>query len=94
MSYLLNRLLDIEAGLRRCEAALAAGFRHVNCAKDEGFFSAMEDVGFLVDGRFISVIDMLDRAEFMAPTKRIMTLEAVGCSLSRIYTEYMEDNNA
>ena len=89
---LINRIVDLEKDLRLSEDFLSGmslcgtGIpRNMNCCRDELWFSLMEDEGFLVDGKFLPIVDILIIAEGMTETKRVFTLESVGCDLSEIY---------
>ena len=80
-------LLDLEKDLRLSEACHAFASLHglhrnmSNC-RGEGWFKLMEDEGFLVDGKFLPIIDIILKTKDMSETKRVFTLESVGCDLS------------
>jgi hypothetical protein len=83
------KLLDIEKDLRIAESFLLCcdtigGLRNMNCCKNEGWFSLMEELGFLVEGSFLPIIDIINKTKDMTPTVRAFTLESVGCDLSLI----------
>ena len=86
---MINKLLDLEKDLRlseECHAVCAPHglHRNMNCCRDEGWFTLMEDEGFLVDGKFLPIIDIIYKTKDMTKTVRIFTLESVGCGLSEI----------
>ena len=83
----INKILDLEKDLRLSESCHAACATHgiprnMNRCRDEGWFLLMEREGFFVDGKFLSIIDILHKTEGMSLIKRTVTLEAVGCDLS------------
>ena len=88
---MINKLIDLEKDLRVAEKFLYDGSfgvgasRNMNCCRDELWFSLMEELGFLVDGRFLPIVDILIMTEKMPETQRVFTLESVGCDLSKIY---------
>ena len=82
--YMINKLLDLEKDLRECEGAIACGLRRLSWSKDEGWFSLMEELGFLVNGKFLPIIDIISKTKDMTPTVRVFTLESVDCDLSLI----------
>jgi hypothetical protein len=78
-----DTLLDIEKNLRNYEGALACGFRHYDCVHDEDYFLLMEELGFLVNNRFIPIIDILISAARFSVQHEIFALEAVAADLSK-----------
>ena len=88
---MINKLIDLEKDLRVAEKFLFDGFfgtgtpRNMNCCKDELWFSLMEELGFLVNGKFLAIVDILIMTKSMTETQRVFTLESVGCDLSKIY---------
>ena len=84
---MINQILDLEKDLRLSEACHAVCAPHglprnMNNCRNEGWFTLMEEEGFLVDGKFLSIIDILLKTKDMSLTKRTFTLESVGCDLS------------
>lgn len=80
-------LIDIDKDLRLAEGALRCGFRYLNNTKDEAWFDLMEELGFLVDGAFIPIGDIIDRS-FKLNVGRAFALESVSCGLSSIANKY------
>ncbi len=81
---MIGVLMDLEKDLRECEGALRLGFRRVNCIRDESWFSLMEEHGFLVEDRFLPIIDIINKTKGMTETVRSFVLESVSSDLSRI----------
>ncbi len=84
---MIDKILDLEKDLRLSEACHATcsplGLpRNMSVCRDEGWFVLMEEEGFLVDGKFLSIIDILYKTKDMSLTVRTFTLESVGCDLS------------
>ena len=84
---MINKILDLEKDLRLSEDCHATCFslglpRNMTWCRDEAWFVLMEEEGFLVDGKFLSIIDILAKTKDMSLTKRTFTLESVGCDLS------------
>ena len=80
-------ILDLEKDLRLSEECHNFCFPHglprnMNNCRNEGWFQLMEDEGFLVDGRFLSIIDIISKTKDMTETQRVYALESVGCDLS------------
>ena len=91
---MINELLDLEMDLRLSERFNAACLKHglprnMNACRDESWFQLMEDNGFLVNGRFLSIINIISKTKDMSETLRVFTLESVGCDLSLIAKEFM-----
>jgi hypothetical protein len=85
------KLLDLEKDLRLAEAfllfcnSIGPNYpRNYNCCKDEDWFLLMEEYGFLKDGKFLSLIDIIQKASAMNRTHMVFALESVGCDLSLI----------
>jgi hypothetical protein len=86
---MINKLIDLEKDLRLSEEFIAFckitnSPRNMNICRDEGWFKLMENMGFLVDDKFLPIIDIISKTKNMAETERVFTLESVGCDLSRI----------
>ena len=84
---MISTFLDLEKDLRLSEACHAAcsslGLpRNMSKFRCEEWFAIMEDQGFLVDGKFLPIIDILDKTKNMSLTARVFTLESVGADLS------------
>ena len=79
-------LLDLEKDLRDCEGAIRCGLRHLDCIKNEDWFDLMESMGFLFEGRFLAIIDIIEKSNEMNPQERLMALESVACGLSKLIT--------
>ncbi len=88
---MINKLLDLEKDLRLSENyhAICASHgipRNMNNCKDEGWFQLMEKEGFLVNGKFLPIIDIIYKTKDMKEEVRVFTLESVGCGLSLMAT--------
>ena len=81
---MIKELLGIEHSLREAEACLRSGSRHLDAAKCDEWFSTMEALGFLEGGKFLSVLDIINKCSRMYEARRVYSLEAVGCDLSLI----------
>ena len=93
---MINELLDLEMDLRLSEECHALCFKHglprnMSGCRDEGWFQLMEDNGFLVNGRFLSIINIISKTKSMSETLRVFTLESVGCDLSKIAKVFMNE---
>ena len=91
---MINQLLDLEMDLRLSEECHAACFKHglprnMSGCRDEVWFQLMEDNGFLVNGRFLSIINIIYKTKDMSEALKVFTLESVGCDLSLIAKEFM-----
>jgi hypothetical protein len=80
-------ILDLEKDLRAAEAHHAISIklglpRSMSGCRDEGWFKQIESLGFLVDGKFLSIVDIILKTEGMSEIQRVYALEAVGCDLS------------
>lgn len=82
---LINTLLDIEKDFRECDGLLSNGLRYLNCVRDSGYFDLMEEFGFIVGNKFISIHSIFNIVEGMSETNRVFALESVACDLSLIY---------
>ncbi|NQY89537.1 MAG: hypothetical protein HRT51_17690 [Colwellia sp.] len=60
------------------------GLGTLNCIKDEGYVLLMEEQGFLVNNRFLPIIDIIHSTKNYESTKRVFTLELVASDLSLI----------
>lgn len=81
----IAHLLEIEKDLRECEhyLDLTCG-RNMSYSKCSDWFDLMEELGFLVNNRFLPIIDIINKTTDFEQTKRTFTLEAVACDLSLI----------
>ncbi|MGK0269461.1 MAG: hypothetical protein ACI88H_000092 [Cocleimonas sp.] len=81
----ISRLLAIEKDLRECEHYLdLTGGRSMSYSKCSDWLDLMEELGFLVNKRFLPLIDIINKTTDFEQTKRTFTLEAVACDLSLI----------
>jgi hypothetical protein len=90
---MIEKLLDIEKDLRLAEAFLSFckmmgsnDPRNYNCVKDEVWFDLMKDYGFLHQGKFIPILEMIEKSNSMSKENSAFALECVGCDLSLIAT--------
>ena len=65
---MINKLLDLEKDLRLSEechtfCAPRGLPRNMNNCRDEEWFQLMEDKGFLVDGKFLPIIDIIHKTK-------------------------------
>jgi hypothetical protein len=88
---MIEKILDIEKDLRLAEAFLSfckimgANYpRNYNCVKDETWFDLMESYGFLYQGKFIPILEIIEKSDSMSKTQAAFALECVGCDLSLI----------
>lgn len=86
---MINKLLDLEKDLRLSEEChsfcLKNGLpRNMDNCRGEAWFQLMEEIGFLVDGKFLPIIDIIYKTKGMTETAMAFTLESVGCDLSLI----------
>ena len=86
---MINKLLDLEKDLRLSEDCHDFCSKHdlprnMNNCRNERWFKLLEEEAFLVDGKFLPIIDIICMTKDMSETKRAFTLEAVGCDLSLI----------
>jgi len=90
-----NILLDVEKDLREAEGCLSVGLGSMNCVKDENWFACMEELGFLVSGKFLPLLDILGMVHDLPELEKVFTLEAVACNLSLVYKGLHDkgDNN-
>lgn len=82
---MIEKLLDIEKDLRECDALLASGGRHLNNTRDSSYFDLMEELGFIVNNRFISISDMFEIASEHNDDHMTFMLESVANELSIVY---------
>jgi hypothetical protein len=81
----IERLLDIEKDFRECEKFLRLDIgRNMSFAKNSGWFDLMEKLGFLVNKRFLPIIDIINKTKELKEKERFFTLEAVACDLGLI----------
>ena len=82
---MIELLLDIEKDLRECDSALANGVRHLDCVRDSSYFDAMEELGFIVNNKFLPIRDIFEIASKNEVYQRTFRLESVANGLSDIY---------
>ena len=82
---MIDTLLDIEKDFRECDGLLASGGRHLNCVRNESYFDLMEEYGFVVSNKFLSIHDIFQIVSKYNVTQRTLMLEAAACDLSFIY---------
>lgn len=84
----INILLDAEKDLRIAESVCQCEFplRNYSISMDESWFRFMERNGFLVDGKFLPIFDIINLATKISRTFEELTfnLEAVRPNLSKI----------
>lgn len=74
----IAELLDLEHKLRVLEKEMAT----CDHGADDDWYLLMVDMGFIVDGKFISICEILKKCKNLKADKSVFTAEAVGCGLS------------
>lgn len=77
---MVNDILHIEKKLREAEASIEAG----TPIQTKEWINLMQDLGFLINNRFLPIADIIDKAKKLNENQRAFALESVGNNLSKL----------
>lgn len=86
----INKLLDLEKDLREAEANYATGMMVNGGWRGLDWIEEMKEQGFFVDGKFLPIIDILERVKNSGKSHdwQVFMLESIGSDLSKLLNDF------